>query len=156
VSLAEKEHGVTATAQHGEYVGKCFCGTVQIRASGAPLAMGYCHCKDCRAWSAGPVNAFTLWQPEGITVERGEEFLASFALTGASHRKFCMRCGGHVMSSHPDAGLVDVFAAILPDLQFVPTLHVNYASAVLPVRDGLPKLKDFPADMGGSGELLAE
>jgi hypothetical protein len=27
---------------------------------------------------------------------------------------------------------------------------------VLPMRDGLPKLRDFPAEMGGSGEVLAE
>jgi hypothetical protein len=145
-----------ALPQHGEYVGKCFCGTVQIRASGAPFAMGYCHCKDCRAWSAGPVNAFTLWQPEAVKVERGEEFLASFALTDASHRKYCMRCGGHVMSTHPAANFTDVYAAILPDLKFEPALHVNYESAVLSIRDGLPKLKDFPAEMGGSGEKLPE
>ena len=37
-----------------------------------------------------------------------------------------------------------------------PQLHVNYAETVLPMRDGLPKLRDFPAEMGGSGEIIAE
>jgi hypothetical protein len=27
---------------------------------------------------------------------------------------------------------------------------------VLPIRDGLPKLKDFPSELGGSGETLPE
>jgi hypothetical protein len=27
---------------------------------------------------------------------------------------------------------------------------------VLPMRDGLPKLKDFPAEAGGSGETITE
>jgi hypothetical protein len=27
---------------------------------------------------------------------------------------------------------------------------------VLPMRDGLPKIKDFPAEFGGSGEQIAE
>jgi hypothetical protein len=27
---------------------------------------------------------------------------------------------------------------------------------VLPLRDGLPKFRDFPKDFGGSGETLAE
>jgi hypothetical protein len=27
---------------------------------------------------------------------------------------------------------------------------------VLPIRDGLPKMRDVPAEMGGSGETLAE
>jgi hypothetical protein len=39
---------------------------------------------------------------------------------------------------------------------FTPGIHVNYASAVLPMKDGLPKLKDFPTELGGSGEPVAE
>jgi hypothetical protein len=27
---------------------------------------------------------------------------------------------------------------------------------VLPIRDGLPKLKDFPAEFGGSGQMVPE
>lgn len=60
------------------------------------------------------------------------------------------------MTKHPPLGLVDVFVATIPTLAFVPGVHVNYAETVLPIRDGLPKLKDFPAEFGGSGEVLAE
>jgi hypothetical protein len=48
--------------------GQCFCGTVQVEASGEPETMGYCHCQSCRSWSASPVNAFTLWKPEAVRV----------------------------------------------------------------------------------------
>jgi hypothetical protein len=41
-------------------------------------------------------------------------------------------------------------------LAFEPGVHVNYQETVLPMRDGLPKLKDFPEAFGGSGELIAE
>jgi hypothetical protein len=37
-----------------------------------------------------------------------------------------------------------------------PQAHVNYAETVLPMRDGLPKLKDLPAKLGGSGEVIPE
>ena len=60
------------------------------------------------------------------------------------------------MTSHPPLGLVDVFAATLPTLRFSPAVHINYAETVLPMRDGLPKFKDFPAKFGGSGEKTAE
>ena len=40
--------------------------------------------------------------------------------------------------------------------RFAPGLHVNYAETVLPIRDGLPKLKDFPKEFGGSGEAIPE
>jgi hypothetical protein len=60
------------------------------------------------------------------------------------------------MANHPPLGLVDVFAATLPTLKFVPGVHVNYAETVLPMRDGLAKLKDFPKEFGGSGEVVSE
>lgn len=145
-----------SSSDQNTYEGSCFCGTVRIAASGAPFAMGYCHCKDCRAWSAGPVNAFTLWKRNEVKITQGAEFLGSYHKTDASNRQYCTRCGGHVMTDHPAADFTDVYAAVLPSLAFEPALHVNYESTVLRVRDGLPKLKDFPSEMGGSGETLPE
>jgi len=136
--------------------GTCFCGAVELEVSGEPAAMGYCHCESCRAWSAGPVNAFTLWPPGQVRVERGAEHIRHYQKTPNSDRQFCALCGGHLMTWHPPFGLVDVYAAILPTLRFQPGVHVNYAESVLPVRDGLPKLRDFPAELGGSGEAVAE
>ena len=136
--------------------GKCFCGAVEIEATGEPAAMGYCHCSSCRSWSAAPVNAFTLWPPDAVKVTKGAEFVATFAKTPMSERKYCTKCGGHVMANHPPLGLADVYAATLPTLDFKPALHVNYSESVLRIADGLPKLKDFPKEFGGSGEAMAE
>ena len=60
------------------------------------------------------------------------------------------------MTNHPTLGLVDVFAATIPSLKFTPGVHMNYSETVLPMRDGLPKLKDFPVEFGSSGETIAE
>ena len=60
------------------------------------------------------------------------------------------------MTSHPPIGLVDVYAATIPEFPFQPALHVHYGESVLPIKDGLPKQKDMPAEMGGSGTLLVE
>lgn len=138
------------------HTGRCFCGAVSIEVTGAPEAMGYCHCSSCRSWSASPVNAFTLWKDAAVRVIEGAEHLATYAKTPRSERQYCSRCGGHLMTRHPHWGLIDVFAATLPRLAFQPALHVNYAETVLPMRDGLPKLKDFPSELGGSGEAMAE
>ena len=48
--------------------------------------------------------------------------------------------------------LTDVRLGALRKFQFKPAVHLNYEETVLPMRDGLPKLKDFPAAIGGSGE----
>src|SRR6516162_8513881 len=100
------------------HVGRCFCGTVEVKVTGEPVA--------------------------------------TFEKTKFSQRRYCAKCGGHLLANHPTIGLVDVFAATLPSLKFTPGVHVNYAETVLPMRDGLPKLKDFPAEFGGSGEMMAE
>ena len=138
------------------HAGSCFCGAVKIEVAGEPEAMGYCHCSSCRSWSAGPVNAFTLWKPENVKVTAGAENVATFAKTPLSQRHYCKKCGGHVMTNHPPLGLIDVYAATVPTVKFTPGVHVNYAETVLPIRDGLPKLKDFPTEFGGSGEVVAE
>ncbi|UCI24520.1 GFA family protein [Mesorhizobium sp. B2-8-5] len=136
--------------------GGCSCGAVEIEVHGTAEAMGYCHCGSCRSWSASPVNAFTLWKPRNVKVTKGAEFLSGFKKSEMSDRQFCTKCGGHLMTDHPPLGLVDVYAATIPTVEFKPGVHVNYAETVLPMKDGLPKLKDFPAELGGSGIAVPE
>jgi hypothetical protein len=118
--------------------------------------MGYCHCESCRHWSAGPVNAFTLWNPESLHIIEGAEFIGTYAKTPNSLRQWCKQCGGHLFTDHPTMKLVDVYAAMLPTLEFRPSVHVSYGEKFLSIKDGLPKLKDFPEEMGGSGITMAE
>jgi hypothetical protein len=147
---------VKETKSMTAHKGKCFCGTVEIEVQGEPAGMGYCHCSSCRSWSAAPVNAFTLWPAQQVKVTRGAEHLGRVRKTDMSDRQFCKKCGGHLMTDHPPLGLVDVYAATIPTLKFSPGVHVNYAETVLPMKDGLPKLKDFPAELGGSGIAVPE
>ncbi len=110
------------------YKGECFCGAVKIEVAGEPEGMGYCHCRSCRSWSGGPVNAFTLWKPESVKITAGKEHVATYNKTPISDRKYCTKCGGHVMTDHPTFGLVDVYAATIPGLAFVPSRGRNAAS----------------------------
>ena len=71
------------------YKGSCFCGAVQFTVRGEPAAAGYCHCESCRHWSAGPVNAFTLWKPEALRVTRGADQIGTYHKTPRSYRKWC-------------------------------------------------------------------
>jgi len=138
------------------YTGSCFCGAVQFTVNGEPAAMGYCHCESCRSWSAAPVNAFTLWKPEAVKIARGGEHIQSFNKTPKSHRRSCKICGGHIYTDHPLWGVIDVYAASIPHLPYKAALHVNYQETVLRMKDGLPKMKDMPKEMGGSGVVLPE
>jgi hypothetical protein len=136
--------------------GQCLCGAVKLVVKGDPEGAGYCHCAACRSWSASPVNAFTLWKPEAVEVTQGEDQIAEYNENERTYRQWCKRCGGHLMARHPEWNLLDVYAATIPEFPFAPGVHVNYESTVLRIQDGLPKLKDFPAELGGSGEAVAE
>ncbi|HET8831825.1 MAG TPA: GFA family protein [Casimicrobiaceae bacterium] len=138
------------------YKGSCFCGAVDVTVTGAAVAEGYCHCRSCRSWSAAPVNAFTLWKPDAIKFTKGEEHVGVYHKTEKSYRKYCKLCGGHLMTQHPAWDLIDVYTATIPTYKHKPGVHVNYQETVLPIRDGLPKMKDLPKEMGGSGETLPE
>lgn len=138
------------------YNGGCFCGAVAFTVTGQPAGMGYCHCESCRRWSAGPVNAFTLWNPDALEVTRGADNIGSYNKTSRSYRKWCRTCGGHIFTEHPGWNLVDVYAAAIPDFPFSAGVHVHYQETALHIKDGVPKMKDLPADMGGSGTTVAE
>lgn len=136
--------------------GTCFCGAIAIRTKGNPVEMGYCHCQSCRWHSGAPLTAYSLWHAEDVTIKRGMPLVGSYNKTGMSERFFCRQCGGTVFTAHPQMGMTDIPVALLPTLAFKPSVHLNYAEAVLSVRDGLPKLLDFPQHAGGSGVLLEE
>ena len=136
--------------------GSCYCGAVAIAATDAPEAMGYCHCNACRSYSGAPVGAFTLWKAGNVTIRKGADSLGLFRSSDFSERRYCTKCGGRVMVDHAGIGMIDIAPAMLPTLAFKPAVHLNYEETVLPMKDGLPKLRDFPAEVGGTGEMMAE
>jgi len=149
--------------QTTNYQGSCFCGAVEFTLTGQPEAMGYCHCDSCRHWSAGQVNAFTLWKEDSFKINKGAANLGAFDKTaavsnetGPSNRKWCKTCGSHVGIHHPAMELIDVPAVIIEGFTFNPGFHVHYQETVHPMKDGLPKFKDLPSEAGGSGEELPE
>jgi hypothetical protein len=86
----------------------------------------------------------------------GADNIGTYNKTPASYRKWCKRCGGHLFTEHPGMGLIDVYAAVIPDLAYSPGVHVHYQETKLRIKDGLPKLKDVPSELGGSGDSVDE
>jgi len=138
------------------HTGNCFCGAVEFSVTGSPEVMGYCHCGSCREWAAAPVNAFTLWRRDKVRITKGADKVGRYRKTPLIERQWCTLCGGHLLTDILKLELVDVYAALLPTLAFSPSVHVHYQETVLPMRDGLPKQRDFPTALGGSGMLLSE
>ena len=147
------------TSEMGEECksGGCLCGAVKYEFDKPNLISAHhCHCKDCQVWSAGPINSASLWNPDLLEVTKGQEYIETYNKTEHSYRKFCKKCGGHLMNDHPGLKLIDVFAVILNGFSYKPTIHINYESKTVSVKDGLPKFRDMPEEFGGSGSTMPE
>ncbi|WP_339630422.1 GFA family protein [uncultured Sneathiella sp.] len=140
------------------YHASCSCGAIEIEADGEPVVQCYCHCNSCRSFTGCPVNAPVLWPRDKIRIVRGEDKLRHYSKTGHAEagRYSCSICNGLVGINLFEAGLYDIFAGLVHDLTFTPTIHINYENAILPIKDGLPKFKDMPEEAGGSGEMMPE
>lgn len=114
-----------------ERTGGCLCGQVRYTLTGEPLMARICWCKDCQH-IAGNGTANGLFRSDDIKVT-GE--LASFEKEAASgnrvSRRFCPRCGCHVMAeSSGRAGLAVVRLGTLDDPSSVrPTANIWSGSA---------------------------
>lgn len=131
--------------------GTCFCGAVTVEVIGDPVAEGFCHCNDCRAWSGTPVTAYALWPSAQVTIA-GE--IDSYTRTGTTHRKSCAACGSLIAAEIPATGLTDVFPVRLEGRAFRPRAHVHYSARIIDMQDGLPKFADMPTEAGGSGKMI--
>ena len=135
------------------YSGSCFCGAVQLTVSGEPEGMGYCHCASHAGAGRRDRSMPSLYGNPKQNDHPGSGEHRHHNKTPNSYRKWCKTCGGHVLTEHPGLGLTDVYAAVIPYFPYHAGVHVHYQETVLPMKDGLPKMKDLPEEMGGSGYI---
>lgn len=95
-----------------DVTGGCLCGDVRLKASGAPLRVGVCHCLDCRKHHGALFYAAAIFPESAVTI------------TGETRdfggRHFCPRCGSSVFARSDDEVEVHLGALDAPD-QFTPT-----------------------------------
>ena len=99
-----------------------------------------------------------LFHSHQVQIVAGEEKLTLFKRTSdtGSLRRFCSDCGSALFNEHPGIELTDIMAVSIPDLEFKPKLHTNYAEKIVSFYDGLPKYRDFDPAVGGSGETMPD
>jgi len=106
-----------------------------------------------RRWPAGPVNAFTLWKPEGRCeyVGRGggagrRELSPDRAATGSGARA----AADHLLHDHPQWQLRTSLRATFPAYLRAAVPSVTSQESVLPIHDA--NRSDGPAEeRGGAG-----
>ena len=112
--------------------------------------------KSCRTWSGWPdqwLHAVAAERGRGHEGRRPDRRLQQDA---AEHPQVVPQVRRPPLHRAPALGAHGCLCRDDPDFPFAPGVHVNYQETVLRVRDGLPKLRDVPKELGGSGEPLPE
>lgn len=129
----------------------CRCGAVGLAITGEPIAQVYCHCDDCQSAHGAAYALNAIYPAEAVQITYGSPATSAVKTTPRLH---CATCGTHLFTEVAPVNMRSLNAYLLPKDTFRPQFHVQCAHAVLPVVDGLPHYKGFPAVFGGDDEIV--
>jgi hypothetical protein len=119
---------------------RCFCGAVRLTATGDPLVVSWCHCKDCRRQSGAPAVVWAGFKVGQVAIEG-----APTRRQSSEHiiRSFCAACGTP-MTYEDDRlpGEIYIHAGLFDEAdRLVPNRHAYVTSKLfwLHLEDGLEK-----------------
>lgn len=122
--------------------GRCLCGAIRFRATGAPKWLAHCHCESCRRQTASAFTTYAGYRNDQVAFDGAA--LGRFASSPGVTRSFCPRCGTPLAfagARWPDE--VHLFLATFDDpMTLAPKVHVNVAEQLgwIHLDDGLPRL----------------
>jgi hypothetical protein len=78
--------------------GSCLCGAIAYEADAPLERIVHCHCQTCRKTHGAAFSSVTAVPREKFRWVRGQELLGAFESSPGKFRRFCTRCGSHVMA----------------------------------------------------------
>ena len=122
--------------------GACSCGAARFEATGEPLWVAYCHCRDCRRQTASPVTLYAGFPRERVAFTAGTPIIR--ASSPGVERGFCGECGTPLYYAAPERwpGEIHLFTCTFEAPEtFEPEGHVYWHEHLsgFDVRDDLPR-----------------
>jgi len=124
--------------------GRCLCGAVRFKATGEPINVRICHCRNCQKATASPFYARALYPQTALEVE-GET--GSYPSSTTLDRVFCKACGTRLFSWRKNGTAAGVALAAFDDRNaFAPTEHIWVSEKMnwVKIDDGLPQYSKGP------------
>ncbi len=125
--------------------GSCLCGEIAFEVDQLAGPIGHCHCKTCRKAHAAPFASTARVNREHFRWLRGESSLGAFESSPGKLRRFCTKCGSHLMAEWLAQPQVIVRIATLDDDPGVtPVAHIWTSHDVEWLQtDGLPHYAEW-------------
>lgn len=137
--------------------GSCLCGTVRYEIDQLDTPIGHCHCTTCRkAHAAAFASTARVVRPH-FRWRAGQEALGAYESSPGRYRRFCARCGSHILAERLDDPHILLRVATLDDDPGVrPVVHIFIADAVpwLDEGDDLPRIRHGRPDASGTSRAI--
>ena len=78
--------------------GSCLCGAVAYQVDADMSRIVHCHCQTCRKTHGAAFSSVTAVPRESFRWTRGSDLLTAFESSPGKFRRFCRRCGSHIMA----------------------------------------------------------
>jgi hypothetical protein len=78
--------------------GSCLCDGVAYEADASLGRIVHCHCQTCRKTHGTAFSSVAAVPREKFHWVRGQELLGAFESSPGKFRRFCTRCGSHIMA----------------------------------------------------------
>ncbi len=105
--------------------GTCLCGAVAYEADAAAARIAHCHCRTCRKTHGAAFSSVTAVPREKFRWTRGAEVLGGFESSPGKFRRFCTKCGLHVMAQRVEQPVVLLRLGCLDsEIHDIPQVHI--------------------------------
>jgi hypothetical protein len=82
--------------------GSCLCGGVAYEVDASPGRFVHCHCRTCRKTHGSAFSSVMSVPRPSFRWTKGEQLLASYESSAGKFRRFCSRCGSHIVAERID------------------------------------------------------
>ena len=127
--------------------GSCLCGTVAYEAD-APLSrIVHCHCQTCRKTHGTAFSSVTAVPRDKFKWLRGADLLSAIESSPGKFRRFCSKCGSHIMAERTAQPVVLLRLGCLDTpAKDVPQVHI-WRSEGAPWYDPKVALEEKPSGL---------
>jgi hypothetical protein len=87
-------------------VGGCACGAVRYEVEGKLSPIIHCHCQTCRKTHGSAFSSIAAVDRSRFRWTAGEELLSVFESSPGKFRRFCSKCGSHVVAERETSSAV--------------------------------------------------
>jgi hypothetical protein len=133
------------------FTGGCACGAIRYECDAEPIAMFYCHCRDCQRMSGGPYTPVVYMPAKAvkITKDAPRYYNTPSAALGDNKRGFCSDCGSRLFGGITDDGHGITASSLDDPSLFKPKVHIWTSEAQTwdHLEPKLPKFEKYaPSD----------